>query len=123
VPISRFLPKIFFFFRRFTIGAGGTLTATIGPRQAIAVYKGAYSTAGSSVVQQVSVIFSETATTTYGEVSVEFLFARPGGLASCALGYFVLGLARSASSVRPSSMLTVNHVIEYFRGGQRAATR
>ena len=60
-----------FWFRRFQIGLDGSLTVTVGPRQAIAVHTGAMgvglSTPGPA--QQVSVLFSETATTSYGEVS------------------------------------------------------
>ncbi|KAI0289065.1 glycoside hydrolase [Russula brevipes] len=53
----------------FWIGWGGSLTVTIGPRQAIAVHTGAEGI-GASVpeeAQQVSVMFYETATTTFGE--------------------------------------------------------
>jgi hypothetical protein len=55
---------------RFWIGWGGNLTVTIGPRQAIAVHTGAGGIAAYVQVeaQQVSVMFYETATTTFGEV-------------------------------------------------------
>jgi hypothetical protein len=88
-------------FRRFQIGYVGRLAVTVGPRQAIAVHTGArtgYEVETSSLksVGQVSILFSVNATTTYGEVSAVLSF---GGLAG------------------------LNHVIEHFCRGQRAATR
>ncbi|KAN0114196.1 Glycoside hydrolase superfamily [Russula decolorans] len=52
----------------FSVGYGGSLSVTIDPRQAIAVHTGAMDV-GMPVLtaQQVSVVFSENATTTYGE--------------------------------------------------------
>jgi hypothetical protein len=60
-----------FWFRRFQIGLNGSLTVTVGPRQAIAVHTGAMGIGlpTPEPAQQVSVLFSETATTSYGEVS------------------------------------------------------
>ena len=62
-------------FCRFSVGYGGSLSVTIDPRQAIAVHTGAMGV-GMPVptAQQVSVVFSENATTTYGEVSGEGLW-------------------------------------------------
>ena len=62
----------------FSIGNGGSLKVTVGPRQAIAVHTGAKGNGVSipSTAQLVPVLFSENATTTYGEVSV--FFCRPG---------------------------------------------
>lgn len=56
---------------RFWIGLQGSLTVTIGPRQAIAVHVGAMGTGSPTPKASgpVSVIFSEIATTTPGEVS------------------------------------------------------
>ncbi len=56
---------------RFSIPFDGSLTVTIGPWQAIAVHTGALGKGLPipEVATQVSVIFSETATTTLGEVS------------------------------------------------------
>ena len=56
---------------RFLIPSDGSLTVTIGPWQAIAVHTGALGLGlpTPGVATQVSVIFSETATTTLGEVS------------------------------------------------------
>ena len=56
---------------RFWIGFGGSLTATIGPRQAVAVHIGAMGTGSPTpkAARQVSVMFSEITTTTPGEVS------------------------------------------------------
>src|SRR6266851_10383333 len=56
---------------RFSIPLDGSLTVTIGPWQAIAVHTGALGKGlpTPEVTTQVSVIFSETATTTLGEVS------------------------------------------------------
>jgi len=53
----------------FSIGNGGRLTVTIGPRQAIAVHTGAKGNGLSvpNTAQLVPVLFSENATTTYGE--------------------------------------------------------
>ena len=54
----------------FTIGSDGSLVATVGARQAVAVHVGALGT-GTGVPQvasQVPVLFYETATTTLGEV-------------------------------------------------------
>jgi hypothetical protein len=58
-------------FCRFSVGNGGSLSVTIDPRQAIAVHTGAMGigTPVPMIAQQVSVVFSEYATTTYGEVS------------------------------------------------------
>jgi hypothetical protein len=69
------LCNVFGFFCRFSVGYGGSLSVTIDPRQAIAVHTGAMG-AGVPVPmpQQVSVLFSESATTTYGEVSGERLW-------------------------------------------------
>jgi len=69
-------------FRRFQIGYDGRLAVTVGPRQAIAVHTGArtrYEVETSSLksVEQVSILFSVNATTTYGEVSTVLSF---GGL-------------------------------------------
>ena len=71
---------IWVFFCRFSVGYGGSLSVTIDPRQAIAMHTGAMGV-GMPVptAQQVSVVFSENATTTYGEVSGESAF----GLACC----------------------------------------
>jgi hypothetical protein len=73
------------FFCRFSVGSGGSLSVTIDPRQAIAVHTRAMG-AGIPVptAQQVSVLFSENATTSYGEVSSErfwlgLLFQRTSG--------------------------------------------
>ena len=73
-------------FRRFLIGFGGSLSVTVGPRQAIAVHTGAKGNGVSvpNTAQQVSVIFSENATTTFGEVS-NFFFAGLAWLAFVAL--------------------------------------
>lgn len=51
------------------------MSVSVGPRQAIAVHTGAMGV-GVPVptAQQVSVVFSENATTTYGEVSGECLW-------------------------------------------------
>jgi hypothetical protein len=59
------------YYRRFQIGFDGTLTVTVGPRQAIALHTGAQGMGlpTPEPVQQVSILFSETATTTPGEVS------------------------------------------------------
>jgi len=72
-------------FCRFSVGYDGSLSVTIGPREAIAVHTGAMGV-GMPVptAQQVSVVFSENATTTYGEVSGErlwlgLLFQRASG--------------------------------------------
>ena len=74
-----------FFVCRFSIAYGGNLTVSIGPRQAIAVHTGALgSGARTPTAQQIPIMFSETATTTFGEVSVlrrlrclpNYLFAR-----------------------------------------------
>jgi hypothetical protein len=48
---------------------GGSLTVTVGPRQAIAVHTGAMGVGNPvpKTAQQVSVLFSENATTTLGE--------------------------------------------------------
>jgi hypothetical protein len=56
--------------RSFTIGSNGGLVVTVGPRQAVAVHVGQLGTGTGTpqTVQQVPVMFSETATTTYGEV-------------------------------------------------------
>jgi len=52
----------------FSVGSDGSLTVTIGPRQAIALHTGALGTANPTPnVQQVPVLFSESATTAYGE--------------------------------------------------------
>jgi hypothetical protein len=53
----------------FTIGSGGSLVVTVGPRQAIAVHVGQLGTGTGTpqTAQQVPVMFSETATTSYGE--------------------------------------------------------
>ncbi|KAI9510357.1 glycoside hydrolase family 13 protein [Russula earlei] len=53
----------------FWVGSDGRLTATIGQRQAIALHTGALGTANPTPdpAPQVSVLFSETATTTNGE--------------------------------------------------------
>lgn len=68
-----------FAFRRFMIGFGGSLTVTVGPRQAIAVHTGAMGIGSPAPkAQQVSVLFSENATTTYGEVSVFICRSRLG---------------------------------------------
>ena len=73
-------------FRRFVIGFGGSLGVTVGPRQAIAVHTGAKGNGVSApnTAQQVSVVFSENATTTFGEVS-GFFFAGLAWLAFVAL--------------------------------------
>src|SRR5579863_8058545 len=58
-------------FRRYQIGSDGKLTVTVSPRQAIALHTGAQGM-GLPIVeqtQQVSILFSETATTTLGQVS------------------------------------------------------
>jgi len=62
------------------IGYGGGLSVTVGPRQAIAIYTGAMGvgTPAPNTPLQVSVVFSENATTTFGEVS-DLLFYRVGG--------------------------------------------
>ena len=67
--------RVWVFFCRFSVGYGGSLSVTIAPRQAIAVHTGAMG-AGVPVPtpHQVSVLFSENATTTYGEVSGERLW-------------------------------------------------
>jgi hypothetical protein len=64
------------FFRRFFIRFGGSLSVIIGPRQAIAVHTGAIGVGVTipKVAQQVSVLFSESATTAFGEVRA-FFFA------------------------------------------------
>ena len=56
---------------RFWIGFDGSLTVTIGPRQAVAVHIGAMGIGSPTpkAVGPVSVLFSEVATTTQGEVS------------------------------------------------------
>ena len=66
-----------FFVRRFWIEPYGYLTVTVGPRQAIAVHTGArgVETPKPKTLQQVSVLFSENATTTFGEVSTASSFA------------------------------------------------
>ena len=79
---------------RFSIGNGGSLSATVGPRQAIAVHTGAKGTGVSvpNTAQLVPVLFSENATTTFGEVSRFF-----AGLAWHCLGllfYRVCGAKR-----------------------------
>jgi len=52
----------------FSVGPDESLTVTVPPRQAIALHTGAMGSANPTPsVQQVSVVFSETATTTYGE--------------------------------------------------------
>jgi hypothetical protein len=63
-------------FCRFSIGSGGSLSVTINPRQAIAVHTGAmgFGIPVPQTAQQVPVVFSETATTTFGEVSGERLW-------------------------------------------------
>ena len=69
--VSRSDLPYFGFVRRFPIGLDGSLTVTVGPRQAIAVHTGAMGVGSPTPepAQQVSVLFSETATTSYGEVS------------------------------------------------------
>ena len=94
--------------RRFPIGSDGSLKATIGPRQAIAVHTGALShgTPGiATLARRVSVLFSESATTSLGEVSGP----QSRELASCSE---VLALNGGGG---------LNHMVEYLRGGQRAA--
>jgi hypothetical protein len=62
------------FFCRFQIVNDGSLAVTIGPRQAIAVHTGALGNGmGNPTAQQVSVMFSEYATTILGEVSALWL--------------------------------------------------
>ncbi|KAI0295076.1 glycoside hydrolase [Multifurca ochricompacta] len=53
----------------FTINSGGSLTVTVGPRQAIAIHTGALGkgTATPRTAQQIPVMFSENVTTTFGE--------------------------------------------------------
>jgi len=53
----------------FQIGSDGTLTVTVDPRQAIALHTGAQGLGLSTPepIQQVTILFSETATTTLGE--------------------------------------------------------
>jgi len=52
----------------FSIGVGGSLSVTVGPRQAIAVHTGSMGIGmGSPTAPQVPVLFSENATTTFGE--------------------------------------------------------
>jgi hypothetical protein len=65
---------LYILFCRFQIGYDGRLAVTVGPRQAIAVHTGARTryeveTSSPRSVHQVSVLFSVTATTAYGEVS------------------------------------------------------
>lgn len=75
---------------RFSIGNGGSLSATVGPRQAIAVHTGAKGSGVSvpNTAQLVPVLFSENATTTFGEVSGCF-----SGLAWHWLGLLVVALS------------------------------
>lgn len=63
---------------RFWIGLDGSLTVTIGPRQAVAVHIGAMGIGSPTpkAASPVSVLFSEVATTTSGEVST-ISFRRP----------------------------------------------
>jgi hypothetical protein len=58
-------------FRSLFVRYGGSLSVTIGPRQAIAVHAGAIGVGVTipEMAQQVSVLFSENATTVDGEVS------------------------------------------------------
>jgi hypothetical protein len=65
-------------FCRFAVGNDGSLNVTIDPRQAIAVQTGAMGVGAPVPLtpQQVSVIFSENATTTFGEVSGGRFLAR-----------------------------------------------
>ena len=60
-------------FCRFSVGYGGILSVTIDPRQAIALHTGAMGVGNPApkTAQQVSVAFSENATTVFGEVSSE----------------------------------------------------
>jgi hypothetical protein len=87
-------------FHRFSIGLDGKLTVAVGPRQAIAVHTGALGSGLPTLkATQVSVLFSETATTVLGEVSfpsIDFGFELPSA--------------------------ALNYVVEYLRRGQPAAT-
>jgi hypothetical protein len=88
---------------RFWIGFDGSLTVTIGPRQAVAVHVGAVGIGSPTpkAASQVSVIFAEVATTSPGEVStISFV-----GVLS------------------DQTYCTVNHAPEYLRGRQHTATR
>lgn len=88
---------------RFWIGLDGSLTVTIGPRQAVAVHVGAMGIGSPTpkAASPVSVIFSEAATTTPGEVSTISFVAVLSDQTYC----------------------TVNHALEYIRGRQHTATR
>ena len=63
------------YYRRFHIGSDGILTITVPPRQAIALHTGAQGMGLPALepIRQVTVLFSETATTTLGEVSWPFI--------------------------------------------------
>jgi hypothetical protein len=84
-------PILLILFRRFKIGSDGSLTVTVGPRQAIAVHTGAgarttgygVETSSPKTVQQVVILFSVNATTTYGEVSIVLSFCGLLGAVSC----------------------------------------
>lgn len=54
---------------RYTVLSTGTFNATVLARNAIALHVGATGTGNTSAPTTVEVIFQETATTTYGEVS------------------------------------------------------
>lgn len=86
------------------IGFGGSLSVTVGPRQAIAVHTGAKGNGVSvpDTAQQVSVIFSENATTTFGEVS-GFVFAGLAWLAFVALMMLTLAWVEYLCGGRCSS--------------------
>lgn len=72
---------------RVWIGLEGSLTVTIGPRQAVAVHTGAMGIGSPTPKASgpVSVIFSEIATTTDGEVSTSSFrrLAEPSNLLYC----------------------------------------
>lgn len=97
------------FWCSFTIGNDGSLAVTIGARQAIAVHVGALGI-GTSVpllVQQVAVLFYESATTTDGEVrgnsSVLRLVGTPAHTLWPQQNIFVVGSLPQIGSWDPSN--------------------
>ena len=64
--------RCIFFSSRFLIELDGSLTVSVGPRQAIAVHTAALGSGGTPTAQQVPIMFSENATTTFGEVSARW---------------------------------------------------